>query len=66
MTGHLAGAPDSTFRFRSGRGGEDGYRVTMGVDLSMNMPFKLSLKWHEERLGDYDDSTLSANFRWKF
>ena len=66
MTGHLVGAPDSTFRFRSARGGEDGYRVTMGIDLSMDMPFKLSLKWHEERLGDYDDSTLSANFKWKF
>ena len=36
------------------------------IDLSMDMPFKLSVKWHEERLGDYDDSTLSANFGWKF
>jgi hypothetical protein len=66
LTGHLLGAPDSSFTFRHDRAGDDGYRVSLGFEVQSDENGFFTLKWNEEKLGSYADSSVLAKFGMRF
>lgn len=66
LTGHLPGAPDSSFTFRHDRAGDDGYRLSQGFEVQSNENGFFMLKWNEEELGSYADSAVLARIGMHF
>lgn len=66
LTGHLLGAPDSSFTFRHDRAGDDGYRLSLGFEVQSDENGFFTLKWNEEKLGSYADSAVLARIGMHF
>ncbi|MDZ7642855.1 MAG: autotransporter domain-containing protein [Woeseiaceae bacterium] len=66
LTGHLLGAPDSSFTFRHDRAGDDGYRLSLGFEVQSDENGYFTLKWNEEKLGSYADSSVLARIGMRF
>ena len=66
LTGHLLGAPESSFTFRHDRAGDDGYRLSLGFEVQSDENGYFTLKWNEEKLGSYADSSVLARIGMRF